>query len=513
MDVRVLVIDDQPKREANYRWLCNAVGEKGSINVLLDFNCDPNSLLPQLQRGGYSAILVDGVLTGENPNNWPDRQDLKWVLGQIQHYAPKTPMALLSSNWGDIDFDAINMAWTSISCRALMRWEDIEDRNSYVVSIVQALIHMNAGLTRAENIQQGEPLRILHLSDLQFGGFNEKRLKLEAGLMAERILEYTENMPPHFIAITGDIAEHGLPSEYRSANIWLNSFCSRLGFDGLPRDRIWIVPGNHDVNLALGVASRLCVEGATDDHGKPVDAPPKISLENTIQHQELLYYAYKPYRDFVNSVSNILEFEVKDGEGGGREAWVETRYRHLGLIAYGVNTAQPFTGFNWPDRTINADTLSKIGELISPHLTGDNAPLVIGFCHHSPLGQEGKSSITNPGEFEVFFNSGTKTGLVFQGHVHANGTPYATAGNGNYRIVRVVAPTLTKESKSRPEDTLRGLSLVQLDRDESNYITEVHVKTLLWFNNTLQENSGQKGASKIRYVRHRPDGMFKQEIQ
>lgn len=512
MNRTILVIDDQSGREELYQGLCTAIGKAGALTVDMVFVDDPNKLIPSLQLPNYSAILVDGVLTGKNA--WPDDRNLIWALGQIRTYAPTIPMALVSSNWGDIKFSTLNDAWVSINCRALIRWEDIENKDSYVVSVLQTLIYMSSQLTSATDICQGDPIRILHLSDLQFGGFNEKHIEMETARLGERVLEKSNNKPPNFIAITGDIAEHGMPIEYDSAKLWLEKLCIRLGFTSFPRDRMWIVPGNHDVNMPLGVASRISVRPPTDEKGAPVEGPPLIEMVSKIEFPELLAHAYRPYRDFVSAVCGPSRLDLRDASGKAIDAWVETRFRHLGLIAYGVNTAQPFDGFDWPQRSIDSTALSTIGAIIGPHVDAADSPLVIGLGHHSPLGQHGKRSVANPEAFELLFNSKVKTSVFFHGHIHTHEDPYVS--QEGYRMLRFAAPTFTKPSKSRPEDTLRGLNLVVLTRDEKHFITEVIVSTFSWLNNNLSEIRPRSNADdppEKRYVRHRRDGMFKEEIR
>jgi 3',5'-cyclic AMP phosphodiesterase CpdA len=52
--------------------------------------------------------------------------------------------------------------------------------------------------------------------------------------------------PVYGIVVGGDIAFSGKPEEYDLANKWLVRFAARLGVD--PGERIWVVPGNHDID-------------------------------------------------------------------------------------------------------------------------------------------------------------------------------------------------------------------------------------------------------------------------
>jgi len=100
-------------------------------------------------------------------------------------------------------------------------------------------------------------LVVLHLSDPQFGrqhlfGGNGLtaadrdrdslfvRLHEDLGKMAER-----HALWPDLIVVTGDLAEWGLPSEFNQVVEFLDRLVEAVD---LPRHRVAIVPGNHDVN-------------------------------------------------------------------------------------------------------------------------------------------------------------------------------------------------------------------------------------------------------------------------
>ena len=101
------------------------------------------------------------------------------------------------------------------------------------------------------------PITLLHLSDLQFGKYHRfdrpgsgqtgdtLLLRLQDDL--DRLRQSPELADLHFdlLILTGDLAEQGLPSEFEQ----VYAFADRMaGLVGLPRDRVVLVPGNHDVN-------------------------------------------------------------------------------------------------------------------------------------------------------------------------------------------------------------------------------------------------------------------------
>jgi predicted MPP superfamily phosphohydrolase len=65
-------------------------------------------------------------------------------------------------------------------------------------------------------------------------------LERDAGEMAKAL------GPVYGIVVGGDIAFSGKPEEYDLANRWLAKLAAQLRVD--PGDRIWVVPGNHDID-------------------------------------------------------------------------------------------------------------------------------------------------------------------------------------------------------------------------------------------------------------------------
>jgi predicted phosphodiesterase len=106
----------------------------------------------------------------------------------------------------------------------------------------------------------------LHLSDFHFGGSDSKRydadIVIESLLVdiSERIEK--DGLEPDFIAVTGDLALRGKSLEYKLVRAFFEKL---LEITGLPRQRLFIVPGNHDVDRTLIEDSTLLVgKGLTD---------------------------------------------------------------------------------------------------------------------------------------------------------------------------------------------------------------------------------------------------------
>ena len=132
-------------------------------------------------------------------------------------------------------------------------------------------------------------ITILHISDMQFGIHHEfgRRFQYEDGSMDTlkdrlcedlRLMRETYAIAPDVVAVTGDLAEWGLPKEFAQAEDLLIAIAEETG---LPRDRFLIVPGNHDINRKLCEAYFLTCEANGEEPVWPA------------------YDKWKPFENFI----------------------------------------------------------------------------------------------------------------------------------------------------------------------------------------------------------------------
>jgi len=176
-------------------------------------------------------------------------------------------------------------------------------------------------------------------------------------------------------------------------------------------------------------------------------------------------------------------------------------FRHLGVVFFGLNTAQPANPKGIPDRVVEADSLARIGTELATLMKSDGGlpPMVIGLGHHSPLSAHGDRGVSNPEEFAKFFG-GHKTGLFMHGHVHDPKIGYQNSG---FPLVWSCASTLAKAAGARPEDSLRGFNLIELNR-EDHAVTGMRTRSTGWLSGDIQMLSDKT------FIR-RQDGTFREE--
>lgn len=103
-------------------------------------------------------------------------------------------------------------------------------------------------------------LRILHLSDLHARGVDgpqAERARREAA-RRKRVLgeRWRDNLAElgadgrrfDLVVFTGDLADWGHGTDYAPGVAFLRDTCARLG---VPLDRLFVVPGNHDVDRTI----------------------------------------------------------------------------------------------------------------------------------------------------------------------------------------------------------------------------------------------------------------------
>jgi hypothetical protein len=95
-------------------------------------------------------------------------------------------------------------------------------------------------------------LRILHLSDLHERGPREsepwRRRRVLGDAWMENLGVLIQDGPIDLVCFTGDAADWGLAEEYAQVTDFLNGLLARLN---LGKDRLFVIPGNHDIERPI----------------------------------------------------------------------------------------------------------------------------------------------------------------------------------------------------------------------------------------------------------------------
>jgi predicted MPP superfamily phosphohydrolase len=142
-----------------------------------------------------------------------------------------------------------------------------------------------------------QPIRILHLSDVHFRvGKGWEADPVTRALARFIKTEVEEGLTPDLVVFSGDLAFSGKAEEYALARDWLENRLWPALPDGLPRDRLFLVPGNHDVDrskvdfVAEAVQGKLLI---TADRSKIAEVLADAS------QRDVLLRRHAAYMDFV----------------------------------------------------------------------------------------------------------------------------------------------------------------------------------------------------------------------
>ena len=152
-------------------------------------------------------------------------------------------------------------------------------------------------------------LRILHISDLHERGPRESesfRRRRVLGEAWERNLdELLKDGPIDLVCFTGDVADWGKPEEYGPSTEFIQALLERLS---LPFERLFLVPGNHDIDRTQGKSawSKLRGKKGLLFQVNPLDlsrwmagGKPPLGLEK-VKREELLS-RQGAYREWVST--------------------------------------------------------------------------------------------------------------------------------------------------------------------------------------------------------------------
>lgn len=151
--------------------------------------------------------------------------------------------------------------------------------------------------------------------------------------------------PPDLVAFTGDAADRGLAPEYDRVTDFLLTTLDRLG---LERNRLFVIPGNHDVNRTLAPDAWSCVRRRLETDTDLLSAarwmsggpePPGF----VPGHREELAKRLENYHEWVRTALNRPELLPASG-----------------CLGYRVTLAQP--AFDFPVHVLGLNTAWLCGD-------------------------------------------------------------------------------------------------------------------------------------------------------
>lgn len=268
-------------------------------------------------------------------------------------------------------------------------------------------------------------LVFLHLSDIHFHyKYSGVGFDLDAVTRNELERDSSEIMSKRFenitgILVTGDIAYNGRKEEYALAKRWLDSLCKKLECGN---DRIWIVPGNHDIdrNITENQPSIML-------HHTSLRAATPRQREGELQKlfythnetRELLYRPISAYSEFAKEYACQINRQDDSGKKN-LPYWEDDLTLNDGstLRLRGLNST--LVSDQTDDEHSNRMIVGKFQSL-PPTQKG---VVYLSLCHHPPQWLLDQDSVDN------YLDSRMQIQLF--GHVHNN---RITRGENSVRII------------------------------------------------------------------------------
>lgn len=221
----------------------------------------------------------------------------------------------------------------------------------------------------------------LHISDFHFHpNLDWRNGPVQNSLISHLKTVFSDSTPrPDFVFCTGDIAygETGsapLSDQYKQATEFFDALCAVCGEDGtpLPKQRLFVVPGNHDVNRSAyreGTKSLIKERWATRGNADEVN---RHFLENT-----------RDFKDAIEGLGEyaqfIAEYLPHQQDSAGRHCYT-TIIEKINGLSVGI------AGFNSAWTCHGTERKGEIwipaGQLQKAFNSIENADVRIGLIHH-----------------------------------------------------------------------------------------------------------------------------------
>ncbi|GHU48893.1 hypothetical protein AGMMS50289_25870 [Betaproteobacteria bacterium] len=474
MRYKVLVADDEPDLfRARYAQLLD--------NPENDFEWKMVETRDEFERTNfreYDAVILDINLT-----HWRNMP-----LTEAVRKIPQTvPIVFASGKWHiDTTINVIREVLADAKDANFVQILILDDLSADTAPLKIKAVREQLRLAIAKarrytqlSVEDDDPIHILHLSDPQYGDPDTDGW---ASLVEEQIARFLYTLCPelHLIAITGDITYQGLPSEFDEARSRIENLLNHV-FSTRGRERLLLVPGNHDVNLRLAAADCIDFDFKSS---RPVVRDG--ACKPTAQRQ----FALQPFCQFAWDMTGDPRWLDTTSEN---LCWVNESFRHLGLRFVLLNTVSELDCANPGLATLPAKTLQKL--LQSPRES--ERLFSIAVAHHGPSSVPETVAISNwPDVGNFLYAAGVR--MFIHGHGHErrverlgwDGVPTMVEGipaNENDQLtqdefLRIMAPTshLAATSPSgvsrRPNGAARGFNLITLQRVQRQ-VQRVEVQT------------------------------------
>jgi len=186
-----------------------------------------------------------------------------------------------------------------------------------------------------------ETFQILHISDLHIN--DAKKDKFDRSVVLEPLIKRIKqdkdknNFHPEIIVVTGDIAFKGIKAEYDLAKVFFDDLLAALDLDN---NRLFVVPGNHDVNRKKYRPTEVLHYNKMRDLNEELENYRENLLKGMVDYFDFTE-TYLPHLENIHGrlVPFVNTFDAKCGKRIGlvglNSAWMCRKSDDKGTIAIG----------------------------------------------------------------------------------------------------------------------------------------------------------------------------------
>lgn len=417
-----------------------------------------------------------------------DKGSFRDVLHKIKEKCGKAPIYVYSSKWNDSsmndlieDFNVVfvNRIPNNVltfryfenavkSCKLHMsppEWGRIKQLEKKREQIWNAIATQRNHVPFQPSSPSGD-IVILHISDLQFG--DKKTAQNVTGMwndMADKIHKFLARRQLEkvdLVVITGDIAMSGKPSEYKDAISQLQTLFKKLwGANSEEwKDRIIVVPGNHDFDINTCVLRYFKAENKDklrevdfDKILEKINANKDKELQNDVNEYQRLglqsfrEFAYELTQDDIYILSENLDF-------------INDKYSNWGIRFICLNSVYMINAKKTNFAGININNISSMCDEID--IKEEFFTIIL--THHTLLSKEYLSveEYANISNALNTLQRSLKAQIVMGGHRHINDTG-DKSNSENKTLYTLEAASLRVEDKADAYE--RGYGLLTIKKD------------------------------------------------
>lgn len=454
---RAVIVDDDPNRNSTYQ---EVLTHRYDITIINEIETLTRQKIMQ-----YDLLVIDICLS-------KDVESLT-AFKILEEYDLCLPTVVVSSEWIDQNGQPNEFILKVPRFKNIIKvigWNDFNKGNNKAIA---GEIYYE--FCKYKNYHLGndaDKCQILHISDIQFGG-NASQLSCNDN---ERIADYLKenNINPDLLVITGDIADKGKKQEFEKARVWIEQLACKIWniangkLSRSERERIILVPGNHDYDLSVNASELYEFKFAQGE----IDAFQKKDNVTSYENQKLGFYNFIEFARKLTGDNSWNDYTEKP-------LHVITKFVNLGIQFFTINSVFSISNRNCENRfdgfycdLSNVDEgLLKCNERVS----GPICNFLITHNAPSNFKNEYLSGITTWSRLQTLIE-GYKLNACLYGHTHDSVRAYRLNDNGgNYckKLICIAAPSVRLNAASRTEDANRGFNVIEC-RKKDGVITNIY---------------------------------------